>query len=827
MAKRTPPDPRTAPAATSPTPKRRVDAPLGRTPALERLLQAVRADLVRAVVLSSAGSALLAFAGAAVFAFLADFVLGVPRAVRLWHTLLIVGAPLWALWHFGLKNVRRIPDRAGLALLAQRADPDADELLVSAVGFQAEPGEAHPRSGVPGARRSDADASSPTAPSPTAPPLRAALVERVLARADARAARIDRRPLFDRSGPLQRLAAGALSAIALAAAFSAAPAHGIVFLERLLGRDTPWPNATQLAIEIPLPEGAARVRPLGEHGLEVEVARGTDVPILVRARGKAPREVQLDFGSGRRVTVARVGGGEARGGTYRTVLRGVQEDTQFAARGGDDQSGRAQVRLFVLQPPEVVGLALGIEPPAHTGRPAEVVFDRGARVVAGSMLSVVLRTDPVDVTGRARLLPEDVLIDLVPRPYPGADALEGLGFEFEATQSVRLRFELTDSRGLANPDPGLFAIDVVPDRPPELEQIAPTRTEVETSARGAVALRVLAKDDFGLARFGWRARIAGVEAWTHGDDFAAPAPQTVADAVAVPQRERAGSVRLDVGALLAAGAAPTREVAGAQIELEAFASDNAQPPQEGKSSGVRVRVLADDELLRRVQERLGRARAQAAALATLQRERRERVGELLGAHDAAETADTRGDARAISSALNGQRRIEADAETLVRDLTGVVELAVYARLDPGADDLLERLDGLLAASSTRSFQIAPWQEFIAWHAERPAPPAGAPAAGFATHLVGLANLGLELRAKDARSATEALEIALGAVDAPPRRAALERAYAAQASALARLEDLLERLSEWDDFQSVLSQTRDMLERQRGLRERTRRFANER
>jgi hypothetical protein len=42
----------------------------------------------------------------------------------------------------------------------------------------------------------------------------------------------------------------------------------------------------------------------------------------------------------------------------------------------------------------------------------------------------------------------------------------------------------------------------------------------------------------------------------------------------------------------------------------------------------------------------------------------------------------------------------------------------------------------------------------------------------------------------------------------------------------QIEELLGRLAEWDNFQSVLSLTRDILNRQKNLRERTKDAAGE-
>jgi len=50
--------------------------------------------------------------------------------------------------------------------------------------------------------------------------------------------------------------------------------------------------------------------------------------------------------------------------------------------------------------------------------------------------------------------------------------------------------------------------------------------------------------------------------------------------------------------------------------------------------------------------------------------------------------------------------------------------------------------------------------------------------------------------------------------------ALLDAASAQRAALARIDELIARLAEWDNFQSVLNLARDILHRQKSLRDRT-------
>ena len=57
-------------------------------------------------------------------------------------------------------------------------------------------------------------------------------------------------------------------------------------------------------------------------------------------------------------------------------------------------------------------------------------------------------------------------------------------------------------------------------------------------------------------------------------------------------------------------------------------------------------------------------------------------------------------------------------------------------------------------------------------------------------------------------------------------AALSEALALQEAARVKTEVLLAELAEWDNFQSVLSLTRDILNRQKSLTERARQYAKE-
>lgn len=759
---------------------------LDRTPILARRLAALRARLVRGILLHALGSVAVVVAAWLAFTYVADRWLGVPLAVRWFHLALLLALPAFVAWREGWRHLRRVPGPAGLAVLAERGRPGSEELFVSAVQFQQRTGS---ESGLE---------------------LESTLVDRVLERAESAAPSIDASAVLESAAPRRRAWAG-LGASALTVLWLGLlpPGHAAIFGARLFGATTPWPQRTFLALELPAADGSVAITREGEV-IRARVARGSDLPVLVRAEGQVPSSVTLELDDGRRIELA-----AAREGLFRTELPALSEDLSFSVVGGDDRDGLPRAEIRVLQPPDLTGYEIVVEPPAYTGLAPERFADRSARAVIGSRVEVRLTTTPGVIEAAVELLPSAERLPLDPVPDSGAPPASGegelaFGFEFVAREDLRLRFLLTDGDGLANPDPGLVAIEVVEDRAPEIALVAPGRSNVESVRGGALALRARVEDDFGLADVRLLVRSAD-------DDER----ELVRSLEFAPMGGDGASGRLhqllEIDALiaeLAIDAATSVE----QLVLELEASDVAQPAQVGRAAPVRVRLLSVDELLRRVQDRLAAARVAANELAGLQRERRERTEELFGALSG-DGALAAADARAVAGMLSGQRRVASDAEALVRELASTAELVLYARLDPSGDALLELLDAESATLLERSFDPGPWRRLSELRAS------STDRDGFASHLVEIVDLGL--RVGDAGSAAvSALGAAEGAASLSESRSGLAEALDAQARTAARIEDLLDRLAEWDNFQSVLALTRDILDRQRAVRDRLQRLAAE-
>ena len=764
-------------------------------PRVEERLRALAAGLTRLVWMHGLSTALGVAALWMLFTFGLDWWLHVPLFVRLLHLAVLLGLSGFLLWRELVRPLRARPGRAGLAVLYERSRPELKQLLVSAVELAGEPADPDEL----GARRSIWSAAEALAPT--------LVPERAL---DARA-------------PRRRLWLGTSAVVLLGLAFAWQPDSARIYLERLFGGSRAWPQRTHLAIEVPSSDPAQPHALAQEQGeIRLRLPKGSDLPIVVHARGAVPEEVTLHLSNGSEIVVSSSGGD-----SFRTFVRALTEDFSLTVTGGDDEDEDPRVRVQVLEPPDVMGIAVSVEPPAYSKLAPQISLEPEVEVLAGSKVRVAVLTRPPDAKGSVQLLPEDRTLELVAAPFPpekeGAAPRAGLGFELEATKSLRYRLRLVDANGLTNPDPGLYSITVVADRPPELEVLSPARGDLDTVPGGWIALRLRVEDDFGISAVGWSGSALGAEesaASLHPLEWRVLTPEELKDEPQKNARVRVRAfarARLTVPDIAGAG----NVVEGAQFRLLVRALDDCQPAaHEGRSFPIQVRVVSVDEFLRRVQDRLGRAQLSTRALSDLARDKLHATQELanLLASDAPELKDG---AREIAALSTGLRRVQGDARSLGRELVSLVEAVLYARLDERSQAALEQVDAALSQSIARGFDPAPWRELASQRRR------GEIAADtLAAKLVEVAGLSLEISEDDSREASTACAEAEEADSVNKMHSALVRAADREGAALAKLEHLSELLSEWDNFQSILNLTRDILNGQKTLNERTNKYAKD-
>ena len=741
------------------------------------------------------GRFLLVASSGLAFLFLADLLLDLPSIIRLLHLTLLTGGLAYVFWRYISKPLAAIPDKVGLAVLIERAHPELRELFTSATQL------------------SEAEAESER---------QGALIQSVISRAEKHAAgfkfdsvddpEVPRRALFHGLGAL--LVAGILLGSDLE--------RSSVFFSRIAGGGPAWPRATTLFVEVPFTGGTVSASADGAR-VEVSCARGSDIPVVIRAEGVVPDEVTLKFASGAR-TVLNV----TRGGVFRTLLRSVQDDLTLGITGGDDDDGEPVVAVTVLRPPDVIGIAIQVTPPPYTNGAVTLTSNVDVEVLAGSSLRVSALTDPPEAEGLVRLLPADSELELFAglwpiaeeepsdQEVPQAPARACKEFNFQPTESVNFRFELSDDRGLTNPDPGLFAVRVIPDRAPDIELLSPVRGEIETVPGGAVTLRARVADDHGLGALNALLR---------------PAPS--ADPILITTESRAlptwtpeHKEAVFLTALLELGDPESEDaedaaifvVPGQTLQLELTASDRREPASEeseSKSSPIRVRVVSPDEYLRRLQDRLARVRANIAELLTIESEKVSQAQALMTALDSeALDESVSGDAAALA---NGLRRIYGDARSISRELAELTDSVIHARLEQRDTGLLAALVAASSEHTDRSFAPDIWRSIATRDDAKK---------GLTGRLVRVTALAIEIAEDLIEPARVSAENASRATDSAAAQANIADTLELEGQALAKTEQLLAELAEWDNFQSVLSLTRDILNRQKSLTERARHYAKE-
>lgn len=783
------------------------------TPRLNATLNRLGSRLRRGVWLYGIGTVVGCAALWLLFMYGADRILKLPVAIRLMHLTALALGTAWLISRTLLAHRRRIPNRAGLAMLAQNALPDGverDDRFVSALELQ-------------GTVAADSPAAS--------------YIARVTASAEAAAGNVDFGRILDGVGPLKRLGLGAAALATTGAVLAANPEMTRIFAARMVGQNVSWPRETTLIVDVPADSGGLDIDRSSPDVIVVRAARGSDVPIIAKVEGVEPELVTLNFESG---AVFDIGPTSPR--TFRTRLPSVQEDMVVTLTGGDDRRGVPRIEIKVLQPPDLTGLAFVVEPPAYSGLPGRLEEDTTVSVLEGSVVTVHILTDPANATGIAKTFPdnESIALAALPYPIPPADpegALEGsvggddkgaaglpmgLGFRNVAKESLRFQFQLQDPSGLKNPDPALFGIEVVPDRAPDLVMLDPGRADLEVVATGAVPVRLLAKDDFGVATMGLTLFNGQSEAVLQNIDLEATYVVTdAADGNARSDRrssrvqsQKLGAHLVEIASLFPANETP----AAATIVLQARGSDARVPsPNETLGAPIRLRLVSAEEFLRRQRDGLGRASADV----TVASSRLDKSVVTLETYSAAVTGDgaEAPDPARMVGAINDARRIQGDLEAVARDLSAIASSMIYSRLDGRSSALEARLFELTSSSADRAFQGAAWRTLSD---ELRGGRLGQPER--AGDLVRVVSLALVAAMDRAGAWIESLEGVRAAEGLDASRVALAVATTRTMELQLAIEELGIELNEWDSMQSIQALAREILSGHKNLTERTRRQA---
>lgn len=330
------------------------------------------------------------------------------------------------------------------------------------------------------------------------------LFARTIRQAEAAAATIDLRQVFN-PRPLRQSMAVAIAAVLSVAAFGILSPESLHIWGRrvLLLSGELWPRRTRLVV------------PGFEHGPR-RVARGSDVEISVLSdtSGEVPEVVEVRYrtaaGLRDRKPMDRKGHADPQRDPYQEFtyrFRGVLAPVEFDVFGGDDVV--RNLRIEVVDNPTIVEMWLDLEFPAYMARAPRTLrasglmqFPRGTRIAVRGrankpLVHVAVEADPQEHPHPAQILPPE--------------ASDPTSFQLRLAPlagNTTLLFTLHDADGIKSREPVRLALSAAEDRPPEfsvrLEGIGSAITpQAMLPAKGRVS------DDYGLAHVWFEYEVDG------------------------------------------------------------------------------------------------------------------------------------------------------------------------------------------------------------------------------------------------------------------------------------------------------------------------------
>jgi hypothetical protein len=526
------------------------------------------------------------------------------------------------------------------------------------------------------------------------------------------------------------------------------PTAGLWFKRWFLGSNVPWPQRTYLTVP-------------GLSGNKMLVPRGEPSVLIagVREGSEEPESVAVKIRDAR--------GGKSGGpmtkfgpGDFRYDLPPLQSPVKVTLEGGDDELGP-----FTIEPvdrPRIVSLTLESKHPADPEARTHAFSGHDADVAYLPRTDLKLRfvaNVPV-AEARMKTLQAKPGTPEVPSPS-NLRRLDDRSFEVRWTheQPVSVEIELIGKVGGLTSTPTPVAIGLKADQPPRVS-LAYSGVRARVTPQARIPLTVQSRDDYGLAKveLAIRAEAAPVDPSASPTTGPSTAP-TTAPATAAPPAREAGvvlmgpaspAVELETQHRHALELARLSLTPGALVSVAARATDACYTgPQTSQSRTVTFRVVAPEELFREI---LLRQQAERAKFRK-QIEEAQRVRSAL----ATSVSDD-----AIANAGRQQRLVQREANRIAGSLAeSLTELKLNALGGQEAYDLMEQK--ILKPLKALNDELMEPQRDALDKLGRPA---------------------------------------------DPKR--LTEAAARQEQIVARMQEILKQMAQWDSFVDVLNQLNEII-----------------
>lgn len=513
---------------------------------------------------------------------LLDWMVHLDALVRLAALIGLIGFGLWLGFRYVITPlIVRFPD-LDIAMRIEERWPGLNDRLASTVQFL----------------RMSADDDRFGSPS-----LREATIRQTLEETRA----IDFREVLERKPLVRALgAASAASVLGLAFLF-AAPDLSSIALKRLFQPfgATRWPQRTHLSLlGRETPRKVARGEPFS---LGVSVGKGETVPSSARATYR--------FSNGEVVTEPLRA---VEGGIFRGRLEAVERDFTFSVTAGDDSTSVRNVAVSVVPPPALTQVAIHLVPPAYTAIAPYTLASGNTqiRAVEGTRVEIKAQANKPIQTA-ALHLGESTTQQAI-----GFDkARTRLTTDFVVNASHPFWFELHDTDGFANREAPRYDIRSIHDEAPRVVIDQPPNDR-DVPAKAVVPVRFTVDDDYGIqsARILYRTASGGSEPT---NVVVLPLWDAKDQAAGQPSKHQEVSYEWNLAPLnLPPGSVIT-------FHAEALDIDTLKGPNLGKSRELRLRIVSDEEIGRQLDDQRREIREETARILAMEKQAQVPVNEAL------------------------------------------------------------------------------------------------------------------------------------------------------------------------------------------------------
>ncbi len=249
---------------------------------------------------------------------------------------------------------------------------------------------------------------------------------------------------------------------------------------------------------------------------DTQIERGTALLVEARFNGRLPGDVQMVFkdadGTTQQIQMSK----SLNDPLFATRVPSITKDATYAIRYGENQQTR-WYKVGVFDYPDLKQADAKLKFPEYTGMAEKVVEDtRSVTAVEGTNATFTFRLNKqvkqaaLEPKVRPSTNPADAVAQQTEPVKLAVDPKDPTVYTatFDMKQSQRFQLDLLDDAGRKMKQPAELVLNVVPNKPPEVQVTWPGH-DAEASPLEELSLKARVSDDFGVKRVGLTYSMAG------------------------------------------------------------------------------------------------------------------------------------------------------------------------------------------------------------------------------------------------------------------------------------------------------------------------------